>query len=178
MNTGNDFLRLLRFVQSKAKNTYQRRYGSNSSWITDPTYRRITPPELSTRKWSLPKIPANVVLPSYAKTGQMSPWHDIIPLAYPIGPAEWYDEYLLEGMRQAGRTASECLTFAKTLVEPGITTREIDAKVIEWIFSRGWYPSSMNYGGFQGAICTSVNNVVSHGVPNEYQIPLMRFILT
>jgi methionyl aminopeptidase len=98
----------------------------------------------------------------------MSPWSDIIPLAYPIGPPEWFDPHLADGMRKAGRRAAEGLAYAVSLVKPGVTTREIDTKVTEWAFSHRCYPSSLNYGGFPGSICTSVDNVISHGVPNEY----------
>ena len=150
-------------------NSYARRYRSTHNhhpWAKDPTYHKIVPPE--SRQWTMPKIPANIILPHYAKTGGVSPWDDIIPLGYEIGPPEWYDQYLVQGMRNAGRRAAECLAYAKSLVKPGITTLEIDRKVTEWAFQHNCYPSSLNYGGFQGSLCTSVNNVISHGVPNEY----------
>lgn len=98
----------------------------------------------------------------------MSPWDDIIPLAYPIGPEEWYDEHLIEGMRNACRMASKCLEFATTLVKAGVTTTKINEEVMKWAFKNNCYPSSLNYGGFPASLCTSVNNVLSHGVPNEY----------
>jgi Metallopeptidase family M24 len=135
-------------------------------WETDPTYRKIVPPK-SRAKWTPPKVPEEVVRPPYARAGEISPWHDIIPVGCDIGPPEWYDEYLILGMRNAGRVAAECLSYAKSLVAPGVTTRAIDAKVTDWVFARKCYPSSLNYGGFQGGLCTSVNNVISHGVPNE-----------
>ena len=116
----------------------------------------------------MPIIPANIPRPHYTETGGLSPWKDTIPLAYPIGPPEWYDKFLADGMRNAGRLAAESLQYAVSLVKPGITTREIDDKVTEWVFSHRCYPSSLNYGQFPGSLCTSVNNVLSHGVPNEY----------
>jgi hypothetical protein len=138
----------------------------NTPWTRDPTYRKIAPPQ--SRRWTMPLIPGNIQQPHYSATGGTSPWNDVIPLAKPIGPPEWYDPYLEDGMRNACRRAAECLAYAVSLVKPGITTGEIDRKVTEWVFSHRFYPSSLNYGGFPGSLCTSVNNVISHGVPNEY----------
>jgi len=141
-------------------------------WEKDPAYHKIVPPALG--KWKLPAIPENIKLPHYAVKSGSSPWDDIIPLAVPVGPPEFYDEHLAPGMRKAGRIAAECLQYATSLVKPGVTTREIDKKVTEWAFEHNCYPSSLNYGGsdyeggFPGSLCTSVNNVLSHGVPNEY----------
>ena len=116
----------------------------------------------------MPTIPKHIRQPHYSEDGGVSPWNDIIPLTLPIGPPGWYDEHLAEGMRNAGRQAAESLQYAVSLVKPGITTREIDRKLTEWAFERRCYPSSLNYGQFPGSLCTSVNNVISHGVPNEY----------
>jgi hypothetical protein len=155
-------------------NSYQRSYAKagagpgvyGASWRNDPTYHKIHAP--NSIQWTMPTIPKNIRRPHYSETGGVSPWSDIIPLALPIGPAEWYDEYLAEGMRNAGRCAAESLQYAVSLVKPGITTREIDREITEWAFSHHCYPSSLNYGQFAGSLCTSVNNVISHGVPNEY----------
>jgi methionyl aminopeptidase len=134
-------------------------------WQADPTYRKISPP--ASVEWAMPRIPDHVPRPPYALTGERPEWKDMIACAYPVGPAEWYDEHLERGMRNAGRRTAECLAFAKSLVKPGITTRAIDRQVMEWAFSHRCYPSSLNYGRFPGSLCTSVNNVVAHGVPNE-----------
>ena len=134
-------------------------------WTADPTYRKVSPP--ISIQWTMPTIPQEIRRPHYSETGTVSPWDDFIPLALPIGPPDWYDPHLLEGMRKAGRLAAESLEYAVSLVQPGVTTREIDRKLTEWAFSRYCYPSSLNYGRFPGSLCTSVNNVLSHGVPNE-----------
>ena len=135
-------------------------------WTTDPTNRKTSPP--NSIQWTMPTIPHDILRPPYSEKGTVSPWNDVIPLALPIGSPEWYDPHLLEGMRKAGRLAAESLEYAVSLVKPGITTREIDRKLTEWAFSHLCYPSSLNYGQFPGSLCTSVNNVLSHGVPNEY----------
>ena len=137
-----------------------------SDWTKDPTYRKISPP--ASIQWNMPTIPKDIHQPHYSEKGGVSPWNDVIPLALPIGLPDWYDPYLLEGMRNAGRLAAESLKYALSLVKPRVTTREIDRKLTEWAFSHRCYPSSLNYGQFPGSLCTSVNNVLSHGVPNEY----------
>ena len=118
----------------------------------------------------MPSIPKNVQRPHYSETGGVSPWEDVIPLAFPIGPAEWYDEHLAEGMRNACRIAAESLKYTLSFVKPGATTMDIDKKLREWAFSRHCYPSSLNYGQFPGSLCASVDNVLVHGVPNQYLI--------
>lgn len=135
------------------------------AWLSDPTYVKVTPPK--SNHWTRPVIPTDIRSPHYAENGDRSPWKDVISLADTIGPPQWYDRHMAKGMRNACRIAAECLQFAVSLVKPGITTREIDRQVTEWAFAHRCYPSSLNYGGFPGSLCTSVNNVLSHGVPNE-----------
>ena len=134
-------------------------------WKTDPTYRRISPPP--SIQWKMPTIPQHVLCPSWALSGDRPAWRDMITCAYPVGPTEWYDEHLADGMRNAGRRTAQCLAFAKSLAKPGMTTRTIGKRVTEWAFSHGCYPSSLNYGGFPGSMCASINNVMAHGVPSE-----------
>lgn len=134
-------------------------------WKADPTYRRLFP--RTSIQWAMPKIPDRILPPPYAHSGERPVWKDMIACAYPVGPDEWYDEHLADGMRNAGRRTAECLSFAKSLAIPGITTRAIETQVLDWAFSHGFYPSSLNYGRFPGSLCTSVNNVIAHGVPNE-----------
>lgn len=50
--------------------------------------------------------------------------------------------------------------------QPGVTTDELDAIVHEMIISNGSYPSPLNYMGFPKSICTSINNVACHGIPD------------
>ncbi len=86
-------------------------------------------------------------------------------------------------MRAAGDLAARTLEYAGSLVAPGISTGEIDAKVREFILDHGAYPSPMNYPGkptdprkpkiekgcFPASICTSINDVVTHGIPSFRQ---------
>jgi methionyl aminopeptidase len=70
-------------------------------------------------------------------------------------------------MRAACKLAAEVLNYAGTLVQPGVTTDEIDRAVHDMAVSRGAYPSPLNYGKFPKSVCTSVNEVMCHGIPDS-----------
>lgn len=74
-------------------------------------------------------------------------------------------------MRQAGRQAAEVLEFIEPYVEPGVSTGELDRLCHEYITqTQGIIPAPLNYKGFPKSICTSVNQVVCHGIPSEKKI--------
>ena len=70
------------------------------------------------------------------------------------------------GMREAGRLAAETLDFITPQVQPGVTTEELDRLCHDYIVAHGATPAPLNYKGFPKSICTSVNHVVCHGIPN------------
>jgi len=74
---------------------------------------------------------------------------------------------MVEGMRVAGKIAREVLDAATAAVRVGITTDEIDKIVHEETIKRGAYPSPLNYRMFPKSVCTSVNEVICHGIPDE-----------
>ena len=71
-------------------------------------------------------------------------------------------------MRKAGAVSAKVFAFAGSLVEPGITTDEIDALSHEFACALDAYPSPLGYAGFPKSLCTSVNEVVCHGIPDRY----------
>ena len=71
----------------------------------------------------------------------------------------------IEGMRRAGRIAAEARSLAGRMVKPGVTTLEIDQAVRTYIEGQGATPSFLNYNGYPGSACVSVNDVVIHGIP-------------
>ena len=76
----------------------------------------------------------------------------------------------LKLMRAAGRISQRALCLAGEAVEPGVSTKEIDAIVRKYIEGQGATPSFLGYGGFPASTCISVNNVVIHGIPSENHI--------
>ena len=88
------------------------------------------------------------------------------------GPARYtgsdvQDADTVARMRVAGRLAAEALDEVGRHVAPGVTTDELDAVGHEYLVSRGAYPSTLGYKGFPKSLCTSVNEVVCHGIPDS-----------
>lgn len=63
--------------------------------------------------------------------------------------------------------AARVLEYAGSLVKPGVTTDEIDRRVHQMIIDNNAYPSPLNYGKFPKSCCTSVNECVCHGIPDD-----------
>jgi Xaa-Pro aminopeptidase len=73
-------------------------------------------------------------------------------------------------MRTAGRLGREVLDIAALAVRPGVTCDEIDTLVHDACIKRNCYPSPLNYMRFPKSVCTSVNEVICHGVPDGYEL--------
>jgi methionyl aminopeptidase len=69
-------------------------------------------------------------------------------------------------MRLAGKIAADALAAGAELVAPGISTDAIDAVIHEYLVSHGAYPATLDYRGFPKSCCTSVNEVICHGIPD------------
>ena len=110
-------------------------------------------------------VPESIMRPDYANSGT--------PRAVDLRPS-WMIEVKskkdIEMMRAAGRCAREVLDATGRAVKPGVTTDELDAVAHAATIERGAYPSPLNYHGFPKSICTSVNEVICHGIPDD--IPL------
>jgi len=107
-------------------------------------------------------VPANILRPDYADDGRPKARGPLLPWQVEVKtPAD------IEGMRVAGRVAREVLDAAGSLVAPGVTTDAIDALVTEETIKRGAYPSPLNYHSFPKSCCTSVNEVICHGIPDS-----------
>ena len=76
----------------------------------------------------------------------------------------------IEAMRQACRITAAARALAGEMVRPGVTTREIDKAVHDYIVSQGAKPSFLNYNGFPASACISVNSTVIHGIPGGYEL--------
>lgn len=75
-----------------------------------------------------------------------------------------------EGMRAAGALASATLDYIEGKVVPGITTKELDEMCYNFIVERGGKPACLGYKNYPATICTSVNEVICHGIPSRTQI--------
>jgi methionyl aminopeptidase len=73
-------------------------------------------------------------------------------------------------MRKAGLAAGEVLDAVAAAIEPGVTTDDLDAVAHEAYIARGGYPSPLGYKGFPKSVCTSVNEVICHGIPDDRKL--------
>lgn len=102
-------------------------------------------------------VPDSIVKPPYALTGN-------VPR---IEEGRVKSPEVIERMRVAGAAAKEILRRAGEIVRPGITTDEIDIFVHDLTIEMGGYPSPLNYHGYPKSVCTSVNEVICHGIPDS-----------
>jgi methionyl aminopeptidase len=118
-----------------------------------PLEGRVLPGVVSPRR----SVPAHIQKPPYADTGHVERRSE---------PAVKSPD-VIERMRKAGAIAAEVLRLAGEMVRPGITTDDIDAYVHQLCIERGVYPSPLNYQGYPKSVCTSVNEVICHGIPDS-----------
>ena len=74
---------------------------------------------------------------------------------------------LIKGMKEVGKIARDALDNVEQYIKVGVTTDELDKICADFILSRGAKSAPLGYGGFPKSICTSVNNMICHGVPDE-----------
>lgn len=73
----------------------------------------------------------------------------------------------IERIRAAGRIAAQAVEAVGAAIRPGVTTEELDAVGHDFLMSHDAYPSALGYRGFPKSICTSINEVICHGIPDD-----------
>lgn len=76
----------------------------------------------------------------------------------------------IEGIRIAGKLNTGCLDAVEAMIGPGISTQDIDDVVMQYCKDHDCNPSCLNYEGFPKAVCTSINEVVCHGIPKKEDV--------
>ena len=117
--------------------------------------RYVRPGKVSPRR----EVPDHIQRPPYALDPKGRPG--------PRRPALPQDAETISKMRTAGRAAAEVLQVVGAAVRPGITTDELDAVAHDECIKRGGYPSTLGYNGYPKSLCTSVNEVICHGIPDS-----------
>ena len=117
------------------------------------TYGSVAPGEVSARR----PVPSSIERPEYVD--RATPDKNLSP--------EVKDPETIELMRVAGRLAAQAMEAAAAVIAPGVTTDEIDRVGHEFLLDHGAYPSTLGYRGFPKSLCTSVNEVVCHGIPDS-----------
>lgn len=103
------------------------------------------------------KVPTSIPRPEYL-------FHDGPEV---VTASDVKDAETIEKIRAAGKVAAGALEEAAKAIAPGVTTDELDRIAHEYMCDHGAYPSSLDYMGFPKSICTSVNEVICHGIPDS-----------
>jgi methionyl aminopeptidase len=122
-------------------------------------------------------------MPRDSQTGFLTPGLISKPLSVPsaiarpeyVGkpsPAEFTGGHIksadqIEKIRAAGKIAAEAIALVGANAKAGVTTDELDKLAHEYIVSQGAYPSTLGYRGFPKSCCTSINEVICHGIPDD-----------
>jgi len=109
-------------------------------------------------------VPATIGRPDYADDPQGHPASELAVKG--SAQIRVLDDEEIEGMRVACRLGREVLDEAAQVIGPGVTTDEIDRIVHEACVDRECYPSPLNYYNFPRSCCTSINEVICHGIPD------------
>ncbi|HMM95927.1 type I methionyl aminopeptidase [Phycicoccus sp.] len=117
------------------------------------THASVAPGTVSPRR----PVPPEIARPEYVDRPQPERFTG----------SEVKDAETIERMRVAGRVAANAMAAAAAVIAPGVTTDEIDRVGHEYLMDHGAYPSTLGYKGFPKSLCTSVNEVVCHGIPDD-----------
>ena len=102
-------------------------------------------------------VPSAIVRPEYV--GRAAPT--------PNTNGDRYTAEEVERIRAAGRIAAGAIEAAASAIEPGVTTDELDRIAHDYVVAHGAYPSTLGYRGYPKSSCTSVNEVICHGIPDD-----------
>ncbi|MDO7867111.1 type I methionyl aminopeptidase [Nocardioides jiangxiensis] len=118
-----------------------------------PVAAPVAPGVVSPRR----PVPASIPRPEYVDK----------PAPAKFTGSEVKDAETIEKMRIAGRLAAQARELVGAAVTPGITTDELDRIGHEFLCDHGAYPSTLGYRGFPKSLCSSVNEVICHGIPDS-----------
>jgi methionyl aminopeptidase len=113
----------------------------------------IAPATISPRR----TVPDHIARPEYVDKEAPTPFTG----------SEVKDDETIARMRVAGRLAAQALQLVGKHVQPGVTTDELDRIGHEFLLDNGAYPSTLGYRSFPKSLCTSVNEVICHGIPDS-----------
>ena len=120
--------------------------------IRDP----LVPGRLSPRR----SVPASIARPEYVDR----------PAPAPFEGSDVQSAETIEAMRIAGRIAADALAEVGRNVRPGVSTDELDRIGHEFLVDHGAYPSTLSYRGYPKSLCSSLNEVICHGIPDSTEL--------
>ncbi|RVE61862.1 hypothetical protein OJAV_G00173510 [Oryzias javanicus] len=136
-------------VCQQRRQFFWKKWKSSSSVVRPATVRPSYP------------VPEHIQRPDYVTSGLVPEWPDYIEIK---------NLEQIEGLTRACQLARHVLFLAGSNLNVGMTTDEIDFIVHQEIIRHNAYPSPLRYGGFPKSVCTSVNNVVCHGIPDSRKL--------
>ncbi|GAA4264892.1 type I methionyl aminopeptidase [Frondihabitans peucedani] len=113
----------------------------------------LTPGRISPQR----PVPASIARPEYV--GRVAP--------APYDGGDVYDPATVDAIRRSSRIAADAITAVGAAIRPGITTDQLDVVAHDYVTSHGAYPSTLGYRGYPKSVCTSVNEVICHGIPDD-----------
>ncbi|WP_121371758.1 type I methionyl aminopeptidase [Frondihabitans australicus] len=117
------------------------------------SHGHLTPGRISPQR----PVPASIARPEYV--GKAAPT--------PYSQGDVYDEAEIALIAESGRIAADAISAVGEAIRPGVTTDELDRIGHEYLVEHGAYPSTLGYRGFPKSTCTSVNEVICHGIPDD-----------
>ncbi len=117
---------------------------------------KLTPGQVSPRR----SVPSHIARPEYVDRAGPRPF---------AGP-EVKDTETIELMRVAGRIAAQALRKVASHIEPGVSTDELDRIGHEFLCDHDAYPSTLGYKGYPKSLCSSINEVICHGIPDSTEL--------
>ena len=120
--------------------------------IRDP----LVPGRLSPRR----SVPASIARPEYVDR----------PAPAPFEGSDVQSTETIEAMRIAGRIAADALVEIGRNVRPGVSTDELDRIGHDFLIDHGAYPSTLGYRGYPKSLCSSLNEVICHGIPDSTEL--------
>ncbi|WP_349897947.1 type I methionyl aminopeptidase [Parafrigoribacterium soli] len=109
---------------------------------------RISPPRA---------VPKHITRPEYVGHAEPAPFTG----------SDVYDAEAVERIRESGSIAAQAIELVGASIRPGVTTDELDAIGHDFIVAHDAYPSTLGYRGFPKSLCSSVNEVICHGIPDD-----------
>lgn len=102
-------------------------------------------------------VPASIARPEYVGR----------PAPQTYRGSDVYDPDTIDLIRESGRIAAQAIDLVGRNIRPGVTTDELDGIGHDYLVSHGAYPSTLGYRGFPKSLCSSVNEVICHGIPDD-----------
>lgn len=119
----------------------------------DPQTKLLVPGTISPER----TVPSAITRPEYVGKSAPTPWSG----------GDVHDEETIGRIRAASKLAADALEHLEQFAVPGTTTDKLDAIAHDFLTERDAYPSCLGYRGFPKSICTSLNEVICHGIPDS-----------